>query len=147
MKPFQMPAAVFFAVLMSASPSWAQTPPQPQLQTQTVERAAKGQPGKDIQVGIYLNVQPDCTSGPLPTIRLLKPPEHGKVAVKKAKLSATNYKQCLALEVPGFIAFYRSAADFVGSDVILLEVKYQGGRVELQKITVTVVSSAPVQRI
>ena len=147
MKPFQMPAAVFAAVLMSASPPWAQTPSQPQLQTQTVERAAKGQPGKDIQVGIYLNVQPDCTSGPLPSIRLLKPPEHGKVAVKKAKLSATNYKQCLALEVPGFIAFYRSAADFVGSDVILLEVKYQGGRVELQKITVTVVSSAPVQRI
>jgi len=143
MKTFRMPAVVFVAVLMSASPSWAQTPPQ----TQTVERAAKGQPGKDIQVGVYLNVQPDCTSGPLPTIRLLNPPEHGKVAVKKAKLNATNYKQCLALEVPGFVAFYRSAPDFVGNDVILLEVKYQGGRSELQKITVTIVSSAPVQRI
>jgi hypothetical protein len=45
-------------------------------------------------------VKPNCTSGPLPTIRLIGPPEHGKVSVKKVNVNATNYKQCLALEVP-----------------------------------------------
>jgi hypothetical protein len=29
---------------------------------------------------------------------------------------ATNYKQCLALEVPGFVAFYKSKPDFAGVD-------------------------------
>ena len=115
-------------------------------QAQIVERTAKGQPNKDIQVGIYINVRPDCTSGPLPSIQLIKPPEHGKVVVRKANISATNYKQCLALEVPAFVAYYRSSPDFFGTDVLRLEVKYPGGRTELQQITVTIINSAPTQR-
>ena len=39
-------------------------------------------------------------------------------------VTATNYKQCLALEVPAFVAFYRSRADFVGVDALTLEVKF-----------------------
>lgn len=107
-------------------------------QVQTVERTAKAQAGKDVRVGAYINVQPDCTSGALPTIRLVTPPSHGKIAVKKAKANAINYKQCLALEVPAYIAIYRSVADFTGTDSFILEVKYPGGKTEFQKITVTV---------
>jgi hypothetical protein len=107
-------------------------------QVSTVERAAKGPPAKDIRVGVYLNVQPDCTSGTLPAIRLVSPPANGAVNIKRGKVSATNYKQCLALEVPGFIAFYRSKPDFTGIDVLTIEVKYPGGRTEMQRISVTV---------
>jgi hypothetical protein len=53
-------------------------------------------------------------------------------------VSATNYKQCLALEVPGFIAFYQSKADFVGSDEVTIEVKYPAGRTEVQRIRIDV---------
>jgi hypothetical protein len=42
-------------------------------------------------VGVYVNVRPDCTSGPLPSIQLTSPPENG--------------------------SFYRLRADFVGVDV------------------------------
>jgi hypothetical protein len=107
-------------------------------QSQPVEHQAKGPADKDIQIGTYINVKPDCTSGPLPTIRLIGPPEHGKVRVKKVNVNATNYKQCLALEVPGYVAFYRAASGFAGTDVVTLEVRFPGGRSELQKITVTV---------
>lgn len=107
-------------------------------QDTTVERTARGLPAKDIQVGVYLNVQPDCTSGTLPAIRLLTPPANGTVNIKRGKVTATNYKQCLALEVPGFIAFYKSKPDFIGNDVMSVEVKYPGGRTEVQKITVTI---------
>jgi len=107
-------------------------------QVQTVERAAKAQSGKDARVGAYLNIQPDCTSGALPAIRLVNAPTHGKVIVKKAKANATNYKQCLALEVPAYVAIYRSAPDFTGTDTFTVEVKYQEGRTEIQNITVTV---------
>jgi hypothetical protein len=112
-------------------------------QVQDVNRTASGQPGTDIRVGVYVNVRPDCTSGPLPSIQLTSPPENGKVTVKKAKVTATNYKQCLALEVPAFVAFYRSRADFVGVDVLTLEVKFPGGKTEVQRISISVGSGSP----
>ena len=107
-------------------------------QLQTVNRTVNGQRDTDIRVGVYVNVKPDCTSGPLPSIQLTSPPEHGKVTVKKGKVTATNYKQCLALEVPAFIAFYRSRSDFAGVDVMTLSIKYPDGKTEVQRISVTV---------
>jgi hypothetical protein len=67
--------------------------------------------------------------------------------VKKAKVSATNYKQCLALQVPGFVAFYRSRADFVGVDVLTLEVRSPDGTTQVQRISVTVGTGSPGRRI
>jgi hypothetical protein len=113
----------------------------------TVERSAKGPTSKSIQVGIYLNVQPDCTSGTLPAIRLVTPPANGTVSIKQGKVRATNYKQCLALEVPGFIAFYQSKPDFVGTDMVVIEVKYPQGRTELQRITINVGTGPDGQKI
>ncbi|KQW23075.1 hypothetical protein ASC80_07100 [Afipia sp. Root123D2] len=107
-------------------------------QTKTVERTVRGPTAKDIRVGVYLNVQADCTTGVLPSIRLVASPANGTVNVKRGKVTATHYKQCMALEVPSFIAFYRSKANFVGTDTLTLEVKYPQGRTELQRITVKV---------
>ena len=114
---------------------------------QVVERTVKALPNRDTQIGIYLNVLPDCTSGPLPTIRLASAPAAGKVVVKNAKAKATNYKACLALEVPAYIAFYKSPPDFLGKDVLTIEVKYAGGRTEIQKITVEVNGPGAQQKI
>lgn len=111
-------------------------------QPQTVNRAAHGQPDTDIRVGVYANVRPDCTTGPLPSIQLTSPPEHGKVTVKTAKVTLTNYKQCLAMQVPAFAVFYRSRPGFAGVDVVTVEVKFPGGRTELQRISVTVGTSS-----
>jgi hypothetical protein len=116
-------------------------------QTRSVERSVRTAPNKDTQIGVYLNVQPDCTSGPLPTIRLATPPSSGKVVVKTAKVKATNYKSCLALEVPAYVAFYKAPADFLGNDVMTIEVKYPNGRTEIQTITVNVVGSGAQQKI
>jgi hypothetical protein len=118
-----------------------------QDQSRTVERSVKSVPNKDTQIGVYINVQPDCTSGPLPTIRLVSPPASGKVVVKSAKVKATNYKACLALEVPAYVAFYKSPADFLGNDFLTIEVKFAGGRTEIQKITVTVTGVGAQQKI
>jgi hypothetical protein len=129
--------AAFFGAAPPAT--FAQTQSQTVVpQTQTVDRTAKGPTAKSIQVGVYLNVQPDCTSGTLPAIRLVDPPANGTVSIKRGKVTATNYKQCLALEVPAFIAFYQSKVDFVGTDVITLEVKYPQGRTEIQHIKINV---------
>ena len=135
MKFLRIPAIALFCGL--ASVVSAQAP--------GVERSFKGPSGKNIQIGLYLNVRSDCTSGPLPTIRLSGLPEHGKVMVKRAKVSATNLRQCLALEVPGLVAFYQSNPGFAGTDNLTLEVKFPGGRTEIQKITVTVGPPSPSQ--
>jgi hypothetical protein len=118
-----------------------------QQQPTTVERSAKGPTAKNIRVGLYVNVRPDCTSGPLPTIRLVNPPANGTLTIKRGKVNATNYKQCLALEVPGFVAFYKSKADFTGTDVTTIEVKYPQGRTEIQRITVSVGAGSSGQKI
>ena len=135
---FQTLALTFLAATGSA---WAQEA------TQSVERSVQAAPNKVVQIGLYINVRPDCTAGPLPTIRLVSPPSAGKVEVKSAKVKATNYKQCLALEVPAYVAFYKSPPDFLGDDILTIEVKYPQGRTEIQKITVKVAGAGNQQKI
>jgi hypothetical protein len=126
-------------IASSALAQDAKVPPaQPAPLTTTVERSAKGPTAKSIQIGVYLNVLPDCTSGVLPALRLITSPSNGTISIKRGKVTATNYKQCLALEVPGFVAFYQSKPDFVGIDMAIIEVRYPQGRTELQRITIKV---------
>lgn len=108
-------------------------------QAPSVEREIKAMPGKDVRVGVFINIRPDCTSGPLPAIRLAIPPEHGAVTVKRATLKATNLKQCLATEVPAFVALYRAKDGFSGADAFVLEiVAAGGGHRTLEHVQVTV---------
>ena len=107
-------------------------------QANSVDREVKAPPGRDVRVGIYTSIRPDCTSGPLPAIRLASAPAHGTVSVKRATLKATNFKQCLAIEVPAFVAFYRAAQDFSGADEFDLEISFAGGRKQIQRIRVNV---------
>jgi hypothetical protein len=90
----------------------AQAQGQTQAQGDVTERQVKVATGHDERVGVYTNIKPDCTGGPLPAIRLLAAPAHGSVTVRRGTLKATNFKQCLAAEVPALLAFYRSAANF-----------------------------------
>lgn len=125
-------AGLFAAALTICLPQHADA------QGTTVQRAAKGASGKDIRIGVYINVLANCSSGPLPAIQMVVPPANGSATVKRAKVSLTNYKNCMALEVPAFIGIYRSKPEFSGSDHLTLTVSYPNGRTETQQITVTV---------
>jgi hypothetical protein len=138
-------ALTLIPVLGLSGGAFAQNPST--NEPQVVERAVKTLPDKDTQIGLYLNVRPDCTSGPLPTIRLASPPSSGKVVVRTGKVKATNYKACLALEVPAYVAIYKSEPNFLGNDVLTIEVKYPQGRTEIQKITVNVMGPGAQQKI
>lgn len=78
---------------------------------------------------------------------MLAPPANGTLTIKRGKVTATNYKQCLALEVPGFVAFYKSKPDFAGVDSATIEVKDPAGRTEIQRISITVGSGKGGQKI
>lgn len=111
-------------------------------QSNLLERAIKAAPDRDVRVGVYTSIRPDCSSGPLPAIRLATAPAHGTVSVKRATLKATNFKQCLAIDAPAFVAFYRSAPNFAGVDQFELEITFASGRKEIQHFQVSVSSAA-----
>jgi hypothetical protein len=106
-----------------------------------IQREVKGRPDTDINAGIFATIRKDCTAGPLPAVRLVTPPAHGKVTVKQGKLRATNVKNCLGMELPAFVAIYRSARDFVGQDRFTLEVVGSNGKTQVQQVTVTVMQA------
>lgn len=122
-------------------------PPLALGQTPMIERQVKGKPDTNINAGIFTAIRKDCTSGPLPAVRLLTAPAHGKVTVKQGRLRATNIKQCLGLDLPAFVAIYRSAQDFIGQDTFTLEVIGAGGKSQIQRITVTVMQPGAGQGI
>lgn len=96
---------------------------------------------------VLTNVRPNCTSGPLPTVRLVAPPANGKITVRRVRLSATNVKQCLSLEVPALVAFYRSAPEFEGNDTATVEIRLEEGAPELRRITINVTKTDPGRSI
>jgi hypothetical protein len=99
-------------------------------------------PGKDVRFGVYTDIRADCGSGPLPGVRLVTPPAHGTVTVKRGTLKATNFKQCLGLDVPAFVGFYRAANDFNGADTFEVEITPHDGAKQRQVFHVTVTSGA-----
>jgi hypothetical protein len=111
-------------------------------QDDVIERELKAAPGRDVRAGIFTDIRPDCTSGPLPAIRLATPPAHGNVTVKRGTLRAINIKQCLAIEVPAFVAFYRAGADYSGADVFELEISSPDGHKRRERIHVIVTKSS-----
>ena len=119
--------------------AWSQQP--------TVQREVKGKPDTDIRAGIFATIRKDCTAGPLPAVRLINPPAHGKVMVKQGNLRATNVKNCLGMELPAFVAIYRSERDFIGQDKFTLEVVGSNGKTQIQQVTVTVMQAGHGQGI
>jgi hypothetical protein len=103
-----------------------------------LESQIKGAAGRDIRVLVLTNVRPDCTSGPLPTVRLVGAPANGKISVRRVRLNATNLKQCLSLEIPALVAFYRSAPEFEGNDSVTVEIRPDEGAPEMRRIIINV---------
>jgi hypothetical protein len=64
--------------------------------------------GKQHRLGAYGNVQKDCTSGPLPTIRVVTPPKHGELNVRTGKLKAGRVSRCPNLEPTAQGVFYKA---------------------------------------
>jgi|SRR5690242_2830590 len=116
-------------------------------QEQTIQRQFKGKPDANINVGFFTTIKADCTAGPLPVIRLITPPAHGKVTVTRGRLQATNLKQCLGADLPAFVALYRSAPDYIGQDTFTIEVVGANGKKQLQQITVTLAKPGTGQGI
>ncbi|WP_201859956.1 4-aminobutyrate aminotransferase [Microvirga soli] len=99
--------------------------------------------GKPHGLGVYGNVQKDCTSGPLPTVRVVTPPKHGELNVHSGKLKAGRISRCPKLEATAQGVFYKPNPSYKGADEVSYEVKSASGKIERHAVRITVKEATP----
>lgn len=120
------------------SRGWKEVAAPAQPETVQADREFHAQAGRDTQVGTYINLRPDCTPGPLPTLRLIIVPAHGTISFKQGSLMAPNFRQCPSIEVTAILAFYRAAAGYSGTDMLELETSSTDGQIQREHIRLSV---------
>src|SRR5215213_1756101 len=99
--------------------------------------------GKPHRLGVYGNVQKDCTSGPLPTVRVVTPPKHGALNVRSGKLKAGRITRCPKLEATAQGVFYKANPTYKGADEVSYEVKSASGKLESHTVRIAVKDAPP----
>ena len=112
-------------------------------QTNTAYRGTDVVAGKQHRLGVYGNVQKDCTSGPLPTVRVVTPPKHGELNVRSGKLKVGRISRCPKLEATAQGVFYKPNSTYKGTDEVSYEVKSASGKVESHTVRITVKEATP----
>jgi hypothetical protein len=112
-------------------------------QTNSAYRSTDVVAGKPHRLGVYGNVQKDCTSGPLPTVRVVTPPKHGELNVRSGKLKAGRISRCPKLEATAQGIFYKPNPTYKGTDEVSYEVKSASGKVENHTVRITVKEATP----
>jgi hypothetical protein len=112
-------------------------------QTNSAYRSTDVVAGKPHRLGVYGNVQKDCTSGPLPTVRVVTPPKHGELNVRSGKLKAGRISRCPKLEATAQGVFYKPNPAYKGADEVSYEVKSASGKVESHTVRITVKDATP----
>lgn len=108
-----------------------------QAQT-TVTRSETVAPGKPVRLVIAPNLKKDCSTGPMPEIKVSTVPKNGSIITKTGKLKTPSGYRCPNKEAEAQAVFYQSKAGFSGSDEVLVEIKTSEGTIERQDIRITV---------
>lgn len=107
-------------------------------QSNSAFRSAEVIAGKQERLGVYGNVQKDCTSGPLPTIRVVTPPKSGELNVRSGTLKAGRITRCPKLAPKAQGIFYKANPTFKGTEEVAYEVRSASGKVESHTVRITV---------
>jgi hypothetical protein len=112
-------------------------------QSNSAFRNAEVVAGKQERLGVYGNVQKDCTSGPLPAVRVVSSPKQGELNVRSGKLKAGRISRCPKLEATAQGVFYKPNPAYKGADEVSYEVKSASGKVESHTVRITVKEAIP----
>ncbi|MXQ14091.1 4-aminobutyrate aminotransferase [Microvirga makkahensis] len=107
-------------------------------QANSAYRSTDAIAGKTHRLGVYGNVRKDCTSGPLPTVRVVTPPRHGELNVRSGKLKAGRIPRCPTLEPTAQGIFYKANPTYKGTDEVSYEVRSASGKVETHTVRISV---------
>jgi hypothetical protein len=99
--------------------------------------------GNEIRIAQLNNVLADCSSGPVPDVRVLTKPENGELRMEEIRYivdrpPTNNRHVCNGKEVNANGVFYRSRPEFTGRDSALLEVDFKNGSIRQFFFDITV---------
>lgn len=134
-RPAAAMAALACFVALPSIAAWAQT--------NSGYRSVDVDAGKSRRLGVYGNVTKDCTSGPLPTIRVVTPPKHGELNVRSGTLKAGRITRCPKLEAKAQGVFYKANPQYTGTDEVSYEVRSASGKIESHTVKIDVTSTPP----
>lgn len=112
-------ATILFLSVAGQSHAQAQTqaPIVPRTEAVTVRA---GTPQK---IAFYPAAKRDCTRTPLPEIRLLDEPRHGKLVVRRASIKAAADSACPGQTIPGQLVLFIAKPGYEGKDSALYAVR------------------------
>ena len=131
---------VAYAIL--ALPAATRAEPKQKEAKATVERKLKETrikkevfSGTEFRVAAMNFVNADCSSGPIPDVRIVAQPTNGELRTEQIRhivdRPPDNVRHhCNGKEVDALGLFYKSRDGFTGRDQITVDVDYKSGRVE-----------------
>ena len=121
---------------------------QAEAQTTTKTEAVTARAGTPQKVAFYPAAKRDCTRTPLPEIRLIDEPRHGRVVVRRASIKATADSACPGQTIPGQLVLFIAKPGYQGKDSALYAVRVgkQDAQVRLD-VRVTASPSTPGRMI
>ena len=102
--------------------------------------AASGSP---LKLDFMNSTNPDCSSVGRPTIRVVRPPEHGRTTVTQTtdfpRFPASNVRsQCNGRRVAGAALNYVSQRGFIGTDYVEVDIIFASGNIRHESFTINV---------
>ena len=99
--------------------------------------------GNELRLTHFYTVNPDCSSGPLVDVRVVKPPANGEMTFQEVRSRVELKKDhqrahCNGKPVDAVAASYKSRENFTGTDKMQIDVDYKNGVVRRYSVTVDV---------
>jgi hypothetical protein len=91
--------------------------------------------GNEVRIAHMNTVNADCSSGPIPDVRVITKPANGDIRIEPQhtvidRRGEDRRVHCNGKEVDGLGLFYKSHDGFVGQDKITVDVDYKTGTVK-----------------
>jgi len=99
--------------------------------------------GNEIRLATMNSVNADCTSGPVPVLRIVTAPQNGEQRLEEITIPVDRKEgapraSCNGKPVQAIGVFYKSKADFTGKDNIVIDVDFKTGVVRRFNYKITV---------
>lgn len=90
--------------------------------------------GNEARLAAFNSVNADCSSGPLPDLRIVTAPAHGAYRLEETTIQIdrppnTARASCNGKPVSAVAVHYKPTAEFVGSDDLVVDVDFRNGTV------------------
>ena len=118
-------------IMILSLPAW---PAPAQQAARPVEASQVVAAGQKSRLRFLYAIQPDCSSQGRTTVRVLEPPQHGKLTIEYGQ-GFTGFRtddrryECNTRKSDGVLIFYESNPEYLGSDSFTIYAIYPFGNV------------------